>query len=295
MDDITAAQVAATAKVLQTMEVGPTGHVVIIGGLVPTLRASQCTGAMTPHAGTTDMDLVLDLVTVSSATAAYYRGITESLRSLELRRDTAPNKQWRWLGEVEGVPVVVELLCDVLEGGAAAQQTVVPNFAEHDGDAELAVLQMPHSEVAYRDREVLEVDVTTRQGLWPKMKFPVAGLGSWLILKQRAAEARGDSQDKMGKDVYDLVWLLQCLGTDEVDRRLRQSPLLDQPEEAALLAEAVRWVREQFARPEYANPGLYALRLEGEVDEQTARRDAVEVVARSLTDELLKEVIEHAG
>lgn len=103
--------------------------VYLAGGLVPRYlirpRADAEDGPP-PHAGTTDVDLVLDLEVLPTVDA--YRRLEQNLRALGFVRGTNDEgrvQHFSWRKPVGGgVTVVVDLLCDAApaEGGRVADK-----------------------------------------------------------------------------------------------------------------------------------------------------------------------------
>lgn len=265
MDALTRAQVVNAFEILQAIGVGPRAHLVIIGGMVPTLRTVDCDRPpATGHAGTTDMDIVVELVMAAAATAAYYRGLTEALRDCGLRPESEVDtygRGWRWIGERHGAKVVVELLAAPAYNAEPGRTQTFHNTGERDGDDEVDLLTMPHSQLALHDRRVVALDLELDEGTRPGASFPVAGLGSWLVLKRFAAEQRGAEPTRdgrpRGKDYYDVAWMLMCLGTEGAASELADSPLLGDEGREATVREALQWLRTQFADPAHFGPGCY--------------------------------------
>lgn len=240
MNELTKIHVNLLARVLSAIGEGPQGHLVVVGGLVPTLLSDQCDPPpAAPHAGTSDLDVVLDLLLATGHTCAYCHGLTESLNDLGLHPvmdAKGGDRRWKWQGTLDATNVEVDLLAPVLEGCTGGQPQVVANFGEDAGTEELVTLAIAHAELAHADREIVTVDVDTPYGVQPGKSIPIAGLGSWLVLKRHAFDNRGVDKDK---DAYDVGWLVQCLGPDVVAERLRNSPLLARDDQREVLIEAL--------------------------------------------------------
>lgn len=285
MDELTRQQLVVAFQTLQAIAAGPRSYLTVIGGMVPTLRTRDCDRApQHEHAGTTDLDLSVRMVLAAGTTAAYYRSLTEALRNhLNLRPHgelVAHAPMWRWVDDPQGRGRKVELLVEVPAGAAPADTVTMHNAGERDGDHELFLLAMPHVELAHRDRRTVQLDLQIDNRVRPDAEFPVAGLGSWLVLKRWTADKRGEApaagNGPLGKDYYDVAWLLLCLGVEPVGRELAASPLLEREAEREVLIEALTWLRNQYERPELSGPSLYhddALRAGADLDE-TAKRDA---------------------
>lgn len=103
----------------------------LTGGLVPRyliLPHGDEAGAP-PHAGTTDVDLVLDLDVL--ATVEAYRRLEQNLKSLGFQRamnDDGQAQHFSWRKPIaSGVTVVVDLLCDAaIEAGGQVEMLPAP-------------------------------------------------------------------------------------------------------------------------------------------------------------------------
>lgn len=128
----------------------------LTGGLVPRYlihRSDDDEQAPPPHAGTTDVDLILDLDVLVTVEA--YRRLEQNLRSLGFIRgtnDEGQTQHFSWRKPVGGgITVVVDLLCDAdpAEGGRVAP---LP------GERRLSALKIPGAHLVARDH--ITVDVT---------------------------------------------------------------------------------------------------------------------------------------
>ena len=104
-----AARAAAEAALVRVVHhYGARPEFVVIGGLVPELL---CAGSGWRHAGTTDVDVQVDLEVAAGAVSA--ARLEQALVSAEFQPDSA--RVWRWMAEGHSAPVVVkfELLTDL--------------------------------------------------------------------------------------------------------------------------------------------------------------------------------------
>src|SRR5207248_2206336 len=90
-------------------------NVYVVGGLVPRFLVRPAEEDETPpHAGTTDVDLVLNVELMAEVEA--YRTLEENLKRLGFERgknEEGNPQHFRWLKPVgEGITIVVDLLCD---------------------------------------------------------------------------------------------------------------------------------------------------------------------------------------
>lgn len=104
-----AARAAAESALIRVVHhYGTRPEFVVLGGLVPDLL---CAGSGFQHAGTTDIDVQVDLeIACGSVNTAR---LERALRNAEFEPDS--QRTWRWMAEVPGPPAVVkfELLADL--------------------------------------------------------------------------------------------------------------------------------------------------------------------------------------
>ena len=139
----TGQHVAYCEQTLVTLlhKMGPWKHTVfLIGGLVPSylFPASQ-------HAGTTDVDLVVNLELMAETEA--YRTLEKNLKEMGFERSVEEGKpvHWRWRKSVtDSITVLVELLCDV-EATPSGKAVMLP------GEKRLSALNIKGANLASED------------------------------------------------------------------------------------------------------------------------------------------------
>lgn len=240
------AVVSAAARILRTIGEGPDGHIVIVGGLLPTLLSEECSTPPTyDHQGTTDLDVVLSLALLQGETAAYYRSIVDALEELGFtpgEQRHMDDKRWRWTGVIDDLEFGVDLLSAPVGQRPAGHPQPLPADGSAAGSPEeVTTLGVTYAELAHLDRQLITLTVRGPRGALPDYTLPVAGLASWLALKVDAIGVR----DKT-KDAYDVVWLLRCLGADDAARRIMASPLWES-QYAEQLREALGLLARRFA------------------------------------------------
>jgi hypothetical protein len=154
---------------------------VLIGGLVPeTLIDSE-----EPHQGTLDVDVLLPLALQYDRDEEDFSWLESALRDAGF----VPNREntgWRWVVDVDGLPVVVEFLVDVPD--AQGQEIWLP------GTRDLSAMNLAGPGPALRDARVIQLGVRDAK---------VAGLGGYLTAKAAAIVGRGKQ-----KDLYDFAYVL---------------------------------------------------------------------------------------
>jgi hypothetical protein len=216
--------------------------VYLAGGLVPRYLISHQPDddhQPPPHAGTTDVDLVLDLHLLSGVDA--YRRLEQNLKALGLERGTneAGNAQhFSWRKPVGGgITVVVDLLCEASDQSQAGRVTDLP------GERRLSALQIPGAHLVLDDyREVqITAELLEERGQATEI-IRVANIVPFIVLKALAYDDRFEE-----KDAYDIIYCLMHYGRgpEEVAGlfadRLQRWP--DEP----LLPDALHVLRTRFA------------------------------------------------
>lgn len=186
-----AARIASeTALVRVVHHYGGRPEFVVLGGLVPELL---CAGSAWRHAGTTDVDVQVDLEIACGAinTARLER----ALRNAEFEPDSA--RVWRWVPDGTPTKTVVkfELLADLDDQ---------PNEATVRFDAceSLGAVNLRGTGFAARDVEVRELKSKVG-GVEFTAEINVSGLAGFLLAKAAAARSR-----RKPKDWYDIAFVL---------------------------------------------------------------------------------------
>lgn len=160
-------------------------RVTVIGGLNADLLTEV---GEVPHQGTLDVDLHVQVGLVYERDDDDFGWLEDAL----LQAQFAPldGAGWRWVTRVDGVPVVLDLLCDVLDN--RDQEIPLPG-CEHAG-----AMNLPGPSAAAADTIVRTLQVDT-------VAVPVrfADLGGYLLAKASAAFHR-----RKDKDFYDLGYVL---------------------------------------------------------------------------------------
>lgn len=171
---------------------------ILLGGLVPALLCST-SGAR--HAGTTDVDVQVDLEISGGAVNA--ARLEQALRDAEFEPDT--QNIWRWKANAGPQAVIkFELLADMDNRPAG----VTIRF---DGCKELGAVNLRGTGYAARDIAIHTLTVMD-QGVPRTAEVNVTGLAGFLVAKAAAARNR-----RKAKDWYDIAYVL--LHNDHGDAR----------------------------------------------------------------------------
>ena len=185
------ARVAAESALVRVVHhYGDRPEFVVLGGLVPELL---CSGSAFQHAGTTDVDVQVNLEIASGSVNA--RRLETALRNADFAPDA--NRIWRWLAEGHPTRTIVkfELLADLDD--APAESDVV-----FDGCEELGAVNLRGTRFAVEDfvAQPLQAQVG---GVVYEVEVNVSGLAGFLLAKTAAAYGR-----RLPKDWYDIAFVL---------------------------------------------------------------------------------------
>lgn len=178
---------------------GPRGEALtVIGGLTADFLTEP---TEPPHQGTLDVDVLLELGVAHDRDELDLGWLEEALAAAHF---TPSGVGWRWWRDVDGIPVKLELLCDVYD--SAGQEILLP------GCRTASAQNLRGPAVAANDVMVREL---ARSGVDPAVDavdVRCAGLGGYLLAKAGAAFGR-----RLTKDWYDFAFVL--LHNNEGDPR----------------------------------------------------------------------------
>lgn len=216
----------------------------LTGGLVPRYLIPQQPDdeqVPPPHAGTTDVDLILDLEVLASVDA--YRRLEQNLGALGFARGTNRAEQaqhFSWRKPVGGgVTVVVDLLCDAdpSEGG---------HVAPLPGERRLFALKIPGAHLVARDHITVEITAALldQRGIATEV-VRVANVVPFVVLKALAYDDRFEE-----KDAYDLVYCLMHYGDGPADVAAQFADRLERWPDEPLLNHALDILHAHFTSDE---------------------------------------------
>jgi hypothetical protein len=189
-------------RVLATLlrGLGPWGKsVFLVGGLTPRYLIPQETPNVPPHAGTTDVDVVIDLQILADTGA--YETLEANLKRLGFERgenDEGAKVSWRWQTKTEhGAKMILEFLADDprLRGGRVQALPTKGN---------ISALNIPHSSMVFDLYEEAEIrtELLDEKGV-AVVTVKHADIVSFTCLKAFAYEDRHEP-----KDAHDLVYCI---------------------------------------------------------------------------------------
>lgn len=236
------------------------GHVVIVGGLVPSLLIPRPESGIEPHIGTLDLDLCLSVALIKGEVGNYER-LEGALKDAGFKM--LNDESWRWKGGTS-TSLVVEFFCPPVPNRATG--TLYRPGGLVGGKLSALCLKTG----ALIDRDFVEVDVEVvlpGGGGRTRQPLKVARPAAYLASKADALRRR----DK-GKDAYDVIWLVEAWPNGQVGlaSELRRSVLFEDP----LFQESLRILEQEFSDIDAAGARKYAsfMRRPGMDSDQIARR-----------------------
>lgn len=171
----------------------------LVGGLVPRYLTPERDPDVPAHAGTSDLDLVIDLAVI--AAGEDYAPISDRLKERgfsKMKLEKGGVSSWQWVANTEhGLPVRVEFLCDAAEAEVNSLKSLGAEF--------ISVMAMPHMSIAQTFYETREVKATLLDGKGVALEVVrYANHLAFVVLKAIAFDQRGAN-----KDVGDLIHVLQ--------------------------------------------------------------------------------------
>lgn len=174
--------------------------VYLIGGLTPRYLRDPKHPNPRPHAGTGDVDVVVDLQMLADIEA--YATLEANLKKLGFQRDENAKHQkisWRWfrIGE-KGHKLILELLADDPKLAAAKVQ-------ELPTKGTVSALNVPHSSMVFdfHDKVVIAAELLDGGGMY-EATIRYADIVTFTCLKALAYTDRWER-----KDAHDLIYCLE--------------------------------------------------------------------------------------
>jgi hypothetical protein len=174
--------------------------VYLIGGLTPRYLVPARPPAVPAHAGTMDVDIVIDLQILADTQA--YQTLEENLNKLGFERAVNDKQQklsWRWQTKTEhGAVMILELLADAphIAGG---------KVQELPTSGTISALNIPHSSIVFDQHQVtaIRAELLGNNGIATE-HVKHANLLSFTCLKAFALDQRNER-----KDAHDLVYCIE--------------------------------------------------------------------------------------
>ena len=212
---------------------------VLLGGLVPGLL---CAGSALPHAGTTDVDVQVDLEIAGGAVHAVR--LERALKNADFEPDDERTWRWKAPGGSPHAVIKFELLADRSDQPAGAS-------VDFDGCEHLGAANLRGTGFAARDIEVRQLQAKDG-GVLRTVEVNVAGLAGFLLAKTAAAHGR-----RKPKDWYDVAYVLLHNDAGGVEAAARVV-LARFGAELAILKTALVDLAANFVDEEAQGPSAYA-------------------------------------
>jgi hypothetical protein len=178
----------------------------LIGGLTPRYLIAKRPPSVPAHAGTGDLDVVIQLHMLANTDA--YHTLEDNFKKLGFTRATnnaGKATSWRWEAFTGGIKVIVELLADDPEKSGG-------KVMELPTDGSVSALNIPHSSIVFDHHETKEIkaELLGENGI-ATVKLHYADLVAFTCLKAYAVDQRDER-----KDAHDLIYCLEhCNGGTE--------------------------------------------------------------------------------
>jgi len=174
--------------------------VFLVGGLTPRYLVPQRPPDVPAHAGTLDVDIVIDLQLLADTDA--YHSLEDNLKRMGFER--AINEQglklsWRWQTRTEhGALMVLELLADAPQIAGGRVQPLPT-------EGTISALNIPHSSIVFDLHQVTEIraELLGENGMATE-RVKHADLVSFTCLKAFAFDQRFER-----KDAHDLIYCIE--------------------------------------------------------------------------------------
>lgn len=259
--------------------------VYLVGGLTPRYLVKARPPVVPAHAGTLDVDIVIDLQILADTEA--YHTLEENLKKMGFERaenDKQQKLSWRWQTHTEhGALMILELLADAPEIAGGKVQPLPT-------EGTISALNIPHSSIVFDLHQVTEIEAELlgADGIAVE-KIKHANLVSFTCLKAFAFDQRFER-----KDAHDLIYCLEHApeGADAVAQAFREER---ERKHGEVVKNALAILRTRFAQmgetEGYRKDGPVAVaKFElGESDEPEQRevralrqREASDVIERLL-------------
>ncbi len=240
-------------------------RIYLAGGLAPRYLVGQLPEDARAHVGTTDVDLVIALA-LGDETPETYRTLQNNLEKAHFDQK---EPSFRWARDVDGVPVLVEFLCETDE---VAPGRIFRPKGEYTG-SRLGAFNVRGAHLVRED--FIERDIEGDRldgGGRTQVTVRLANVLPYTVLKVFAFQDRHEN-----KDSYDLVFTLlnHQGGPNAAGRTAGSSPVAQHPQ----VNEALALLEERFRTAAQDGPSAYASFLAIRDDDEEKARLRQEAVA----------------
>ena len=203
---------AACERVLVTLirGLGPfRDSIYLVGGLTPRYLIKSRPPAVPAHAGTGDVDVLVDMGLLVDTQA--YRTLEENIKAIGFKRSVnnkGQKQSWRWRRQLDhGMVLILEFLADAGDTRGGALQ-------ELPSEGAVSAIHIPYSGMVFDHHETIEITAELLDGGgMATVTVRHADIVSFTCLKAFAFDHRGEQ-----KDAHDLCYCLEHYdgGTDAV-------------------------------------------------------------------------------
>lgn len=176
--------------------------VFLVGGLAPRYLVTARPPKVPKHAGTGDVDIVVDVGILTTTEA--YSTLEENLKAMNFERaenDKGAKQSWRWRAEIEdGTTMILEFLADSPELGGG-------KVKELPSDGNVSALNIPHASMVFDHHGTVEItaDLLNEKGRATEV-VRYADIVTFTCLKVFAFDQRFER-----KDAHDLIYCIENL------------------------------------------------------------------------------------
>ena len=202
----------ACERVLATLirRLGPWREsIFLVGGLTPRYLIKRRPPAVPAHAGTGDVDVLVDVSLLVDTQA--YRTLEENIKAIGFERslnEKGQKQSWRWRRQLDhGMILILEFLADAGDARGGALQ-------ELPSEGAVSAIHIPYSGMVFDHHETIEITAELLDGGGiATVNVRHADIVSFTCLKAFAFDHRGEQ-----KDAHDLCYCLEHYdgGTDAV-------------------------------------------------------------------------------
>ena len=176
--------------------------VFLVGGLAPRYLVTARPPKVPKHAGTGDVDIVVDVGILTTTEA--YSTLEENLKAMNFERaenDKGAKQSWRWRAEIEdGTTMILEFLADSPELGGG-------KVKELPSDGNVSALNIPHASMVFYHHGTVEITADLLNGKGRATEVVrYADIVTFTCLKAFAFDQRFER-----KDAHDLIYCIENL------------------------------------------------------------------------------------
>ena len=183
--------------------------VYLVGGLVPRYLVSGRPPEIKPHAGTGDVDVVIDMTILTDTEA--YSTLEQNLDRMGFERATnaiGDKISWRWKNRLaEGLAVVLEFLAEGPDGKVRVAETLPTK-------GKVSAMHIPHASIVHDHFDMVDIEAELLGGNGTTTEtIKYADIVAFTCLKAFAFDQRAER-----KDAHDLIYCLENndIGMDEI-------------------------------------------------------------------------------